>query len=185
MAKHWQGTVFINAPVSEVYRYLADFSRHAEWDESATRLEQVERGDANGIGAKWRAYEKLDSIKADRDRKPVFQLTGNVGVAVREVRELVPSSRIAWHTYPIPRMGVTADCAFELADENGGTKLVETVRINTLGVMESLGKFVFRNLDAKQSAQWDANLETIRGICEGSVVPSPEASARTPAAVTS
>ena len=185
MAKHWQGTVFINAPVSDVYRYLADFSRHSEWDSSATRLEQVEQGDAHGIGAKWRAYEKLDSYQADRARKPLLQLHGNVGVAVREVRELVPNQRVAWHTYPIPRMGLTADCAFDLEEENGGTKLVETVRINALGVMESLGKFVFRSLDAKQTAQWDANLEAIRANCEGSAVPAQGVPAREPVPVLS
>ncbi len=184
MAKHWQGSVFINAPVSEVYGYLADFSRHSEWDESATRLEQVEQGDANGVGAKWRAYEKLDAFQADRDRKPLLQLHGNVGVAVREVRELVPNTRVAWHTYPVPRLGITADCAFGLEEENGGTKLTETVQINVLGVMESLGKFVFRNLDAKQTAQWEGNLQAIREICEGTRTPATETTSA-PVAVTS
>ena len=172
MAKQWQGTVSINAPVSEVYRFLADFSRHAEWDQSATRLEQVESGDVNGVGAKWRTYEKLDSLKGNPDRKSLLHLDGSLGVTVRQVRELVPNKRIAWHTYPIPRMGITADCAFELEEENGGTKLTETVQINVLGVLDSVGKFVIRNLDAKQTAQWSENLEAIRAIVEGQSVPA-------------
>ena len=182
MAKQWQGSVHINAPVSEVYRYLADFARHSEWDHSATRLEQVEKGDANGIGAQWRSYEKLDSLQSDKGRKPLLQLHGNVGVAVREVRELVPNKRIAWHSYPVPRMGVTADVAFDLVEENDGTKLSQTVQINAPGVMESFGKFVFRNLDAKQSAQWESNLQAVRHALEGKTAPAPDA-AKTPAAV--
>jgi hypothetical protein len=173
MAKKWQGEVHIDAPVSEVYRYLADFSRHCEWDQSATRLEQVERGDAEGIGAQWRSYEKLDSLQSDQGRKPLLQLHGNVGVAVREVRELVPNQRIAWHTYPVPRMGVTADCAFDLVEENGGCKLTETVQINAPSVMESLGKFVFKSLDAKQAAQWEANLQAIRQAVETGATAKP------------
>ena len=179
MSKQWQGEVHIDAPVAEVYRYLADFSRHSEWDETATRLEQVEKGDANGIGAQWRTYEKLDSLQSDRGRKPLLHVHGSVGVTVREVRELVQNQRIAWHTYPVPRMGVTADCAFDLAEENGGCKLTETVQINALGVMETFGKFVFKNLDAKQAAQWEANLQAIRQAVETG------ATARTPVAAAS
>lgn len=178
MAKQWQGTVSINAPVSEVYRFLADFSRHAEWDHSAAQVEQLEGGDANGIGAKWRIHEKLDSLKGNPERNSLLHLDGSVGVTVRQVRELVPNQRVAWHTYPIPRMGITADCAFELVEENGGTKLTETVQVNVLGVLDSLGKFVFRSLDAKQTAQWTANLDAIRAICEGESAPVREAVSR-------
>jgi hypothetical protein len=166
MGKCWQGEVHIDAPVSEVYRFLADFSRHNEWDSSVTRLELVEKGDANGIGDHWRAYEKLDTLQSDRGRKPLLQLHGNVGVAVREVRELVPNKRVAWHTYPVPRMGITADCSFDLEEENGGTKLTETVQINALSVLESFGKFVFKSLDAKQTAQWEQNLQAVRQAVE-------------------
>jgi len=175
MAKHWQGTVHIDAPVSEVYRYLADFARHCEWDQSATRLEQVEKGDVNGIGAQWRSYERLDSLQADRGRKPILHIHGSVGVAVREVREMVPDKRIAWHSYPVPRMGVTADCAFDLEEENGGTKLTETVQINAPGVMESFGKFVLRSLDAKTTSQWESNLENIKHHFEPATVVAPAA----------
>ena len=129
MAKQWQGTVFIDAPVSEVYRFLADFAHHAEWDFAATRLEQVEAGDARGVGAEWRTYEKLDSLQSDRGGKSLLHLGGAVGVTVREVRELEPNKRIAWHTYPIPRMGVTADCAFDL----GGRRLkLDSLWVNLL-----------------------------------------------------
>jgi hypothetical protein len=175
MAKHWQGTVYIDAPVSEVYRFLSDFARHAEWDQSATRLEQVEKGDANGIGAQWRSYEKLDSLQSDRGRKPILHIHGSVGVAVREIRELVPDKRIAWHSYPVPRMGVTSDCSFDLEEENGGTKLTETVQINAPGVMESFGKFVFRSLDAKLTAQWEGNLQNIKAHFEPATVVAPAA----------
>jgi hypothetical protein len=177
MAKQWQGTVFVNAPVSEVYRFLADFSRHSEWDQTATRLEQVEKGDANGIGAQWRSYEKLDTLQSDRGRKPLLHVHGSVGVAVREVRELAPDKRIAWHSYPVPRMGVTADCAFDLEEENGGTRVTETVQINAPGVMESFGKFVFRSLDAKLTAQWESNLQGIRHHFEPATVEAPAVAA--------
>ena len=173
MAKQWQGTVHIDAPVSEVYRYLADFAHHPEWDQSVSRIQQVEKGDANGVGAQWRSYELLDSLQSDRGRKPLLHLQGSVGVAIREVRELVPNQRIAWHSYPIPRMGVTSDCAFELEEEDGGTKLTETVQINAPSILDSFGKFVFRSLDAKLTAQWEANLQAVRHHFEPVTVDAP------------
>lgn len=170
----WKGSVHIDAPAAEVYRYLADFSQQPDWDHAVAKTEQVAAGDAQGVGAKWRTNERLDSLQSDRNRKPLLR-TGSVGVTVREVRELTPNERVAWHAYPIPRMGITADCAFTLTPVDGGTRVEETVQINTLSVMEAVGKFVFRGLDAKQQAQWEANLLNLKHQVErrvGAAVPA-------------
>ena len=161
MSKEWTGSVHVAAPVEQVYAYLADFTRHAEWDEATERVEHLE---GEGVGAKYRAYERLDSLMRVGDGEGVFK--NQAGVAHREVTSLVPHSHIEWHTYPVPRLGISADCAFDLAAEGSGTKVTQTVRINTPSVVDALEKVVFRNMDAKQQAQWTKNLENLKAAVE-------------------
>ena len=164
MSKRWEGSVQIAAPVDEVYAYLADFTRHAEWDEMTERVEQVKAGDASGVGAEFKAYEALAKL-AKVGSGDAF-VKNQAGLAKREVTEMVPNKRIAWFTTTIPRMGITADCAFELAPEGNGTRLTQTVELHTLPGMDKVEKFFFRNMDAKQRAQWDANLKRIKAAVE-------------------
>jgi uncharacterized membrane protein len=35
MDVNWQGSIQIDAPIEQVYRYLADFPRHCEWAHGA------------------------------------------------------------------------------------------------------------------------------------------------------
>jgi len=170
MSSNWQGSVHVSAPVEEVYAYLADFTNQADWDETVTKVEQAEPGDVNGVGAKWKSYERLDSLQSDKGRKSHSNLARNAGLAMREVRELTPHQRVAWHSYTMPRMGVTADCAFELTPDAGGTTVSFTVQFNMLAVIESVTKFVFKGLDAKQQAQWQASLENVKTQVERSSV---------------
>ena len=169
MATEWKGTVHVDAPVAEVYDYLADFSRLPEWDETVTKVKVEDDGEADGTGAKWRTYERLSSLKSDRDRKPVFDLENNVGVAMREVRELVPGQRVAWHSYMMPRIGITSDCRFELTGGPNGTEVTFFVKMNVISVIDTLAKKVFRSLEDKQEGQWQRSLEAIKTRLEAPV----------------
>ena len=162
MSTQWKGSVNVAAPAEQVYEFLADFSRHPEWDASTERIEQTEPGDANGLGAKWKAYECLDALKSDRDRKPILDLAGNVGMAMREVRELVPGRTVAWHSYPVPRMGVTADYRFDIEATPDGSNVTYSVQMNVPSIMDALTKKVFRDMEAKQHAMWTQCLERVK-----------------------
>ena len=72
---NWQGSVQINAPVEQVYRYLADFPRHCEWAQTLERMEQIRAGDSTGIGARYLTFER-QAMQADR--KPYERLTRGV-----------------------------------------------------------------------------------------------------------
>jgi uncharacterized membrane protein len=160
MSKEWTGSVRINAPVEAVYAYLADFANQPEWDTTTVRIEQVKPGDATGVGAEYRAYERLDWLSRSGDNKS--EKSHQAGVSDREVRELVPNRRVAWHSHAVPRMGVTMDYAFELVADGDDTELTETVRLNSPGVMDALQKVVLPKLDDKQRALWRADLERIK-----------------------
>jgi len=169
MSKQWTGSVWIDAPVEEVFAYLADFTRHPEWDEATKRVEQTESGDAAGVGNEYKAYEALNSVSSFGGRDAL--LKDQAGLAKRKVTAMVPGQRIAWHSYPLPRMGVSADCAFTFETENGGARLTQSVEINSLPGADAVIGFVFRSLDDKQRAQWNANLNRLKEAAER--VPAP------------
>ncbi len=100
----------IGRPPADVYRYLADFTRHREW--SSARLESLEplTGGPLRAGSEFRAQETAP---------------GRV-VTMSRVTALEPGRRIAWHSWWLDRMAV--DWEFRLAPSPGGTRLVQASR---------------------------------------------------------
>jgi uncharacterized membrane protein len=164
MSKQWTGSVWIEAPVEEVYAYLADFTRHPEWDQATIRVEPLAPGDATGAGAEYKAYEALNTVIRFGERESF--LKDQAGLAKRTVTAVVPGERIAWRSHPVPRMGTSAECAFAFAPEAGGTRLTQTVEIKTLPGMDAVTGLVFRSLDEKHRAQWDGNLARLKQAVE-------------------
>lgn len=172
MHKHWEGTVHVDAPVERVFAYLADFERHPEWDRFTVRVEQTSPGDASGVGAEWRVYERLNVFSQGSHES---RFKNGTGLAKREVRELVPNQRLTWHTHPVPKVGVSADFTFEVEPDGQGTKVTQRVQVNVPGLVDAVGRLVAKNLDAKQQAQWQAGLAGLKQLAESA--------AREPAAV--
>ena len=164
---NWQGSVQINAPVEQVYRYLADFPHHCEWAQTLERLELIRPGDSAGVGARYLTFER-QAMQADR--KPYEPLTRGMRVkTICEVRELTPNRRIAWHAHTAPKaMGLYADLDFELVPTaDGGTLLTQHYRFHQPPVMVFMFKLMFgSNIEAKGNAQWDASLRNIKAILE-------------------
>ena len=173
---NWQGSTQINAPVEQVYRYLADFPRHCEWAQTLERMEQIRVGDSTGIGARYLTIER-QAMQADR--KPYEQLTRGMRVkTLCEVRELTPSRRIAWHAHTAPKaMGLYADLDFELAPAaDGGTLLTQHYRFHQPPILVFMFKLMFSsNVEAKGNAQWDASLRNIKAILEQAADGAPAA----------
>jgi hypothetical protein len=61
----WQGSIQIDAPLDQVYNYLADFPRHCEWAQTLERMEQIRAGDSAGVGAQYLTTER-QAMQADR-----------------------------------------------------------------------------------------------------------------------
>jgi hypothetical protein len=60
-----QGSIQIDAPLDQVYSYLADFPRHCEWAQTLERMEQIRAGDSAGVGAQYLTTEH-QAMQADR-----------------------------------------------------------------------------------------------------------------------
>jgi uncharacterized membrane protein len=172
MDENWRGTVRVDRPVAEVYRYLADFPKHCEWAQTLDRMERVEPGDARGVGARYLTYERQ---RFQSDRKPREPLTrGFAGKTMCYVDELVPDRRIAWHAHPVPRLPVRAECAFELAPaaDGRGTVVTQTIRMHQNPLLMRVFGLLMGASPEKAHAQWNASLQNVKTVLE-SEAPAP------------
>lgn len=111
----WQSEVSIDVsiPVSEAYRYLADFPRHKEWAYAGmTYLKQVTPGPVQ-VGSEFEAAETLPFKAVTHSR----------------ITALEPGSRVAWHAWW--SRGSAFDWEFLLSDSEGGTHLVQRTEWKT------------------------------------------------------
>jgi uncharacterized membrane protein len=167
----WTGSVEIAAPSERVYAYLADLPRHCEWAQTLERMEQKKTGDAAGVGATYLTFER-QAFQADRRPKGPLPAKAFRGKTLAEVREKSPNRRIAWHSHPVPRMGVWADIAFDLAaDGRGGTNLTQTIRIHQAWLpLQIFSRLFFKTtpagMEQKARAQYQASLANIKAILE-------------------
>jgi uncharacterized protein YndB with AHSA1/START domain len=170
----WQSTIQIDAPVDQVYQYLADFPRHCDWAQTLEHMEQVRAGDSAGVGARYLTTERQ---AMQTDRKPYAALSSGMRVKTMcEIRELTPNRRIAWHAHTVPQaMGLYADLAFELTPAAaGGTLLTQHYRFHQPALMVFMFKLIYgRDLDQKGYAQWEAGLRNIKAILEENTADKP------------
>ena len=167
----WQESIQINAPISEVYRYLADFPRHIEWAQTLARLELIRPGDSTGVGTRYRTYER-QAMQADR--KPREVLTQGMRVTtICEIRELTPNRRIVWHAHTDPKaLGLYADLEFEFAaSATGGALVTQRYHFHQPQPVAFMFRLMYgRNMAEKGYAQWAAGLANIKTILEESAV---------------
>lgn len=167
----WTGTVFIAAPVEQVYAYLVDLPRHAEWAQSVQRLALVRAGDHTGVGAVYRSAERQGW---QANRRPFEPLTGGVpGDTMCELIEAIPERRIAWRSWaPVPGVRHEGWYAFEFAPADGGTALTQTASLRDNWLGDLVSRYVFKTTAAKAHAQWTASLRNIKLILESDAAPT-------------
>lgn len=145
MQKQWEGSVHIDAPVGQVFPYVADFYRHPEWDRVILSVEKTKEGDSSGAGAEWKVYETCELFSLGPPGAHVKQGTG---LAKRVVKEVVPNKMVAWHTHPIPQLGVSTDYLVRIEPDGDGTKVTQQVTVNLPGVLDKVARLVAKNLDS-------------------------------------
>jgi uncharacterized membrane protein len=168
MQKEWEGSIYVQAPVDKVFSYLADVSRHPEWDVFAARVTQLTPGNEQGEGSEWEVHERLNLVVRGK-REPRWK--NGAGITHRQLREVVANRRVSWHSHPVPKVGISADFAWELAPEGAGTRVTQRVTVHVPGLVDTVGKLVARNLDQNLQQQWEKNLENLKSVAEGARVP--------------
>jgi uncharacterized membrane protein len=162
----WQNIIQIDRPIEQVYAYLANFPRHAEWALTLVRLEQVQPGDKNGLGAQYLTYERQ---AMHPDRQPFEKLTkGMAAKTMCEVQELIPNQRIAWRAYMVPKTGLRSNLSFELTPATGGgTLLKQAIFFHIPAPLALMFRLRYGGgLDRKMQTQADAGLRNIKTILE-------------------
>lgn len=163
MKKAWEHSVVVQAPVEQVYTLVADVNRHPEWDKFTKRVELAKAGQTDGVGAEWKVYEQLGLFSLGEVGGDSKHLSG---LAKRVIRELVPNTRVSWHTNPIPNVGISAEMTYVFEPAAGGTKVTFQSVVSVPGVLERVGRVILRNLDGRQQDQWTASLENLKAQSE-------------------
>ncbi|HMR63924.1 MAG TPA: SRPBCC family protein [Anaerolineae bacterium] len=95
-----QVSILINVPVSKVYTYLLDFTRHPEWVKNLRRVRQESSGPIE-VGTTFQCQEGPPPV-ALRQRVPMMfhfmsgVLSGAKTFSRAEITALEPNRRIAW-----------------------------------------------------------------------------------------
>lgn len=165
----WQSDIHIAAPYDFVYRYLADFPRHAEWAQTIDWLELVKEGSSSGEGAHFRTYER-QGMQAHRGPREPLRV-GTRMVSLCEVVELSPCYRIAWRARLLERSGMSSELSFDITtDELGGTRLLQRIALHSTRSFDMLDRLRNRTdpviYSAQLRAQWEAGLRNIKEIIE-------------------
>jgi hypothetical protein len=144
-----EASIDIAAPPDDVYLYLADFGRHAEWSMSVAKLEQLTPGPV-GVGTEFKASETLPQEL----------------VSFARITALDEPTLIGWEStdYQVFRTRWTTT----LSGRNGGTHLVQSVRFEPIG---TLGEQILMMRKEQVPAENQQSLERVKDILEGKSKP--------------
>ena len=145
----YETSIDIAASPDDVYRYLADFWRHAEWSMSVAKLEQVTPGPV-GVGTEFKASETLPQEL----------------VSFARITALEKPILVGWEStdYQVFRTRWT----MALSGRNGGTHLVQSVHFEPLG---TLGEQILLMRKEQVPAENQQSLERMKNILEGNSKP--------------
>lgn len=93
-------SVVIEAPVTAVYTYLADFTRHPEWVKNVQKVEPL-NGRSAGVGARFKTQEGPPPVSLGQRLQMMVHFmrgvfSGGKTYSIAEITALEPEKRIAW-----------------------------------------------------------------------------------------
>lgn len=160
---HWQGTILVAAPCTQLYAYLADFHQHHEWAQTLEHMDQIHDGDASGVGTQFITRERVEFGATGWQRWLPFTSTSKTRC---EVQELVPDRRIAWQAHPVPRVG-SARLSFDLEPTaDGGTTIRQTVEEVYPRPVAFILRTVYNITEDGIRQQLDRSLQTLKVTCD-------------------
>jgi uncharacterized membrane protein len=166
--------VLIQAPVDEVYEYLCDFTRHAEWNYQPTKITKVSEGPVD-VGTLFRARERSPGTGPWILRKAhdiMLKLLPWEGYTEAEITALEPNRRLGWKAaFPLTTGGywMKAEWGIELEPQNGATRIRQRYAYRPqLGFQKKILKIIGIERASKPADKnIDANLTRLKEILEG------------------
>ena len=183
LLSHAETPLDIGRPASDIYAYLADFSRQVEWAHTYLAVEALAAGPLR-VGSQLVIREKQD-LHWDKGAYTIIADRAGPTYATHvEVAALEPARRIAWRTRYEggPLDGVRGEWAFVLEPVDDAITVVR-FRAAWLGPESTLAAFGLELLRQGcpvdvLARQVDRAMHNIRTILEGraeSVIPRPQA----------
>ncbi len=170
----YQTDIHINAPIEKVYRFIADFPRHVEWNHAPQTMTALTEGEI-GVGSQFRTEESNPS------NMPFFQKTmmlvmaplgrllfGIEGYTVAEITALNPNKRVAWTAHIPGRRGkklMQMHWELLLDERNGGTQVIQTCRIDP-PADSPMFKMVTEEWAVNGKSETTLNLKRLKAILE-------------------
>lgn len=162
-------TIVIAAPVESVYKYVADLSRHVEWNHQPSEITKITEGPVR-FGSVFRAKEGPPR-NMPWVMKMLFPVLGKLmdgtGYTEAEITALDTNRRVSWTaTAPTKKGGLNgkAEWVINLEPQGNGTQVTQGVYFQLMGKLVA-------NMDPEKLSQVTgeemvANLTQLKAILE-------------------
>ena len=129
-----EASVIVQAPADAVYDYLADFTRHAEWNKNVYKVWQTTKGPI-AVGTRFKATEGAPPAAFSKQLKAMAQvmagmLAGAKSFSEAEITALEPGRRVCWVGIFPKTQGEfnRAEWQIELTTTGSGTRVTQSFR---------------------------------------------------------
>ena len=164
-----EGTIVIDCSAQEIYSYISDLPRHAEWNHQPTEIVKTSDGPID-VGSTFRAKEQLQAT-APWFLRAVAGLLGKImppTVTEAEITAMEPGRRLAWKARaPLPRRdgyGLKSEWELLLEPQGEATKL--TQRFHYMPQTKLMDRMTNDGMARMQVREIAANLEVLKGMLE-------------------
>jgi hypothetical protein len=175
MAKFsYQTDVHIHAPIEKVYRYLADFPRHVEWNHQPQSMTALTGGDPV-VGSQYRTEESSPSNMPFL-RKIIMSMMAPLGrvlfkmdgYTIAEITDLTSNKRVAWTAHMPDREGkklMQMHWELLLDERDGGVLVTQTCQIDP-PADSPMFKMVTEDWVVNGKSEVALNLKRLKAILE-------------------
>ncbi len=157
-------SIIIDSSAQEIYGYISDFSRHAEWNHQPTEITKTSDGPI-GVGSTFRTREQIQAV-APWFVKALMKVLPPT-ITESEVTAMEPGQRLAWKAALPTRNGYSMKAEWEILLEAQGEATKVTQRYHFMPqtkIGDRMGTKGFASLVGREVA---ANLEKLKGTVEG------------------
>ena len=157
-------SITIDSSAQEIYGYICDFSRHAEWNHQPTEIIKTSEGPI-GVGSTFRTREQIHGV-APWYMKVLMRVMPPTYTEA-EITAMEPGRRLAWNAALPTRSGYSmkADWEILLDPRDEATKVTQRYHYmpqTKLG--DRMGAKGFARMIGREVA---ANLEILKSTVEG------------------
>ena len=162
--------VHINAPIERVYRYLADFPRHVEWNHQPQAMTALTEGET-AVGSQYRTEETNPSNMPlmQRIMMPLMRMRyKSETFTIAEITDLNPNKRVAWTAHAPNKQGkklMQMHWELLLEEKNGGTQVTQSCEIDP-PADSPFASMVSDDMVANGKAETARNLKRLKSILE-------------------